>query len=550
MRVSNVRDKLNAIFASAVRVGTFFALSICLALSLTFVVAHWGIRPLFVLQVKGYFPLLLLSIAVAAFVIWKLGINYSRLTISDKFLWWSIRASTSVVALCGLLLILVGNGRFQYQSDSKIILTLVSAETTKSDYLAAFPFQSSLVYLLRVLAHLFGNGNLLPFYFLNLVALVVSVYFLQKITLNLSSSNQATLFTSLFCLLFSPLVMYVPMVYGDLIGISLEILSLYFATNYIKLKKKRTLFFMFISLVGMLWMKSSLLLVVVGLVIFGIFQFLKRGKFELLLLGLLVLLSFELINSSFVARFDSENQIVRTQKVPALTWLAMGLQSGTYSSRQNNIDDVTSEKSLDDVKLVPGAWNGFTGAFSDAGAVSKEMDVFVAQNYASSALAKSIKTFVKHPYFAVRFFALKLAYQWGDSSFWANNVGENDKAVIGPYVYLPLTGRATDFMFKTFGMAWVLRVGIDKVLSVIIYLFALVGLILEIRQKRMQQTEMDELKLLLHLLFLGGFIFYAFWESGGRMALPFYLLLFPLSSIGLHEFFEMCQRKRRLGRQK
>ena len=127
------------------------------------------------------------------------------------------------------------------------------------------------------------------------------------------------------------------------------------------------------------------------------------------------------------------------------------------------------------------------------------------------------------------FFIKKIRNEWTDPWFSA--------AVMTIYLSaksLPITVSFSDFLSGP----WMLNIQNFLIaFDEIIYLLALVSMIdMMLKLRRLERIEVKQW--LLPVYFLGGFVFYLFWEAKPRYCFPYFVCLFPLAAYASNRIAE------------
>ena len=82
------------------------------------------------------------------------------------------------------------------------------------------------------------------------------------------------------------------------------------------------------------------------------------------------------------------------------------------------------------------------------------------------------------------------------------------------------------------GKAYKLEESVLNIFQVIVFIFAGFGMIKIFKSGKIEF-------ILLPMIFLGGFVFHAFWETKAIYVLQYYYLLLPFAAYGIYEFFDI-----------
>lgn len=179
----------------------------------------------------------------------------------------------------------------------------------------------------------------------------------------------------------------------------------------------------------------------------------------------------------------------KSEGVPFEAWIAMGLQDGGRGA---------------------GNYNGYNlEVYLNNGYDSQR-----AREEARENIKESLHKFADAPGYAWDFFARKTAGQWNTPNCWAVVNGMEKESGLSWMINSMQAGRGKTFSdyFLNLFQTWIL-------LGTVCYL--------------LMEKNKSELEWIFLLVFLSGFLFHTFWESGARYAFPYYLMIIPYGVIGL-----------------
>ena len=163
-----------------------------------------------------------------------------------------------------------------------------------------------------------------------------------------------------------------------------------------------------------------------------------------------------------------------------------------------------------DGEIGPGWWNSYiTNSYYDCGG-----DIVKHAQVCKESIINSFSGFISNPTSGINFFAEKILTTWTNPTFQCYGTVRN-----GSYVETPLWVQVL-LSYKGQHLA-------SKYLNVLSFL-VFFGALLYILNRKNE----DNATLILPMTFIGGFVFYIFWETKARYALMFFVVLIPLAARG------------------
>lgn len=363
------------------------------------------------------------------------------------------------------------------------------------EYFFRYPNQLGLLLLSYLFSFVFGSQNYLAFQLFNAAGLVLLLRELSELCACFRFRRAVQLFVVLEGLLFFPLILYCSYVYGTILGLAAVLFAVRLECRFFQKGNVGDALLCAGSMMLALLLKSNFQIFFVGMLLASLVESCRTGNLRVLLCpGLLIL---ALLISGALPRvfFEHLTGAALNQPMSAWGWIAMGLTESGWTG--------------------PGAWTGLGYRLYEAAGFQTE----------AHALLSKERVFARLAYFwankgdAFRFFTLKLAYEWNEpsfQSFWS-------VAVVSPAGTPPawvgfLTGwKGSDLCCRYLNVLQTIH---------------LVGTCFYVILFQKEHNGPEILRLLLPLIFVGGFIFYLFWESGPRYTIIFYVLLFPFAAAG------------------
>ena len=374
----------------------------------------------------------------------------------------------------------------------------------RGGYLFVYPYQLGLISLLQLLYRFFGKSQYVVLQVINVGAVLVSQYFLYKIT-DISFKNKKVNNT-LLLLLFGclPLIMYVVFVYGTLVSLCLGLAAIWAELKYFEDGRYRYFLVAVLAICLAVLIKSNSLIILVAMVIMLFMNIVKEKKPAKFLLVILLILAVVLSGDILNAIYENRSGIIISKGAPSVAWVAMGLKDGPRA---------------------PGWYNAY--------ALPKKKDDYSTKEVtelAQASIKKSVAGFVENPSYAISFFGQKFASQWNDPSYqsiWVGSVmlrsGELSK--IGNSLYNNDNGRVYNSLLSFM-----------KLYQSLIFISAFGFILLSWRKIKYHQ-------LFLVLVVIGGFLFHMAWEAKGEYIMPYFVMLIPLAAVGVVYALDYINKK-------
>lgn len=371
-------------------------------------------------------------------------------------------------------------------------------------YINVYPNQVGIVYIFYWLFKIFPFGYK-TVGVLNAISLGVIVWGMNGIgRLFLKKNNAYSV--GIITMLFFPLSCYVTFIYGNLIGMALSTVSIYFSWRYFEDRKKSQIFIAIVTSALAVLVKENFLIPMIGICIFILLDIvIKRNKKSILWLFAILAVTFGVSN---IVEMHMEN--ITDQKiesgVPTLAWVAMGMQGGY---------------------MAPGWHNQYNEDVYRA----NNCDTELTNEVVKKDIANRVKEFVNNPGKCVKFFFKKTISQWNNPTFegyWINDLslrtseGHKIKKISG--VLASIAGEPGNKM-----LTWYSNI-FQSMIWIGICLWIVLG-----------RREVHTNQLLLATIFVGGFIFHLIWEAKCQYVLPYFVLLFPYACKGFSLFLDQIE---------
>ncbi len=339
--------------------------------------------------------------------------------------------------------------------------------------------QAGIVMILYYLSFIFGDNNYQVFQLLNVFALLLSYYSICEISEISFSNDELKKWTLILLMLFVPLTWYIVFVYGNLFGLGFSLYAVLCGYRYFEDRKIKDIVLSFVGITLSMMFKSNYSITFVAMVFFVIFDIILNKNFKTIILLILLIPAY--FASSMIAAYMIEKKtgIELGKGIPMTAYIEMGLQDSPDAPGWFNSYN----------------WNVYTNNGSDSEKASEQVKI---------DLQNTITYYIENPDVFIDFIYRKTVSQWCNPDFQ------------GTWLT-----RHSDFYFHND-----LYYALVNILQAIILLGTLAYIYFTGRHMPLH-------RLLLPMIFIGGFIFHLFWEAKGQYTITYFVLLIPYCAKGL-----------------
>lgn len=183
----------------------------------------------------------------------------------------------------------------------------------KSEYLAKYPGQRSLVTMYILIMKLVNSTDYVWLYLANILANVLSIFALYLILKKLSEkyATNKVLFTIL-TLTFIPMILLCNFIYGDIIGLALILFSVYFIMEYTK--KNNKIFGIISAILASIAMmfRMNYIIFVIAMIIYLVLNFKKENIFRqimyIIIFIAIILIPYKLVGAYVTERLNLDKE--------------------------------------------------------------------------------------------------------------------------------------------------------------------------------------------------------------------------------------------------
>lgn len=453
----------------------------------------------------------LILIVIATFIIYIISKIFAK--IKPKYV---LIGAIAIYALISISWILFSKAplRADQQIVENVARNLIQGnfiDFNKGMYMGYHPLQISIVVFIEAIYRIAGNfANPIIIKFLNVIFQIIAFIYIYKITglLFKSETVQKTVIVLLLgCFVF---MLWTTLVYGNILGLMLGIIAIYYTLKYLEEKKFKYLIFMSIAIILSVIIKSNYQIYMIGIIITLLLELFKKIDIKIVVTVIAILGIFIISNKVIIKLMEQRLGNEINGGIPMISYIDMGLAkpfdraSGWYNAKVD-VEKIYREN---------------------------EFDTKRASESSKESLKNRLIEMAKEPKETLIFFADKTASTWIEptyQSIWINEPAEmvtenpeyytNNKILISIY-----QGKLNKILVKYL-----------DIFQIIIYSFSTIYIIMNF--KKITNKEVCML-----IIFFGGVLFHIMWETKSLYAIPYYILLFPYCAKGLEEIFTKVEK--------
>lgn len=371
-------------------------------------------------------------------------------------------------------------------------------------YITHYPYQSGvLLYMMPMMMFTGASMDMLVMRLISAIIIIpISGILIGMIAREIAvktryNGNAAFNMTMIMLTLYSPFAMSSYKIYGNILDLPFLFLGI---LMIIKLTDEnmnthafiRSAMILFISVFGMLWFKTNMMITVIAMIIILILGLLKHRKRNLILIPIIIIAAIlgSIIPVNIMQSFTDAD--LKNSRQPAMSWIAMG----------TDYNPLTATPGFYQEDYLDGAWN-------DDWTPNK------ASETARRLFNEHVNRLNENNWW-IQMLARKTLYSWSEPSF----------AVFGRSL-IQASGTRQDKVFTSFmndnkTMFMLYWDGLQMLVMVLacIMLFQFI-----------RMHECNETIVLPAMILIGGFLFHYLWETQPEYAYTYFLLMFPYAGI-------------------
>lgn len=376
----------------------------------------------------------------------------------------------------------------------------------QGEYLAGYPYQTGMVLLIFSLFKIFHTTNYIVVEFFNIIFTVLMLVSLYQITKLVFKSEKVNKMFLILCFGLFECIIFNTYIYGNVIALGLSTFALWMTILY--LEKKHCFKYLILAAFAIgaaIVFRKNQQVYLIGIVLILLMHCIRTKKIKSLIGAIVIVVVSWLLPKSVLTIVEWKTGKPIEDGIPMISFFYMGMQK-------------------EETVRASGWYTGDTVA------------IYKRNNYDSKKAAEEsvllikerIHYFATHLDKAYEFYQDKLFSTWIEPTFqaiWISKPSEEyefvkpfiqDKTLLHSFY----DGTLQDILIRYFDIN-----------HIIIYVST--GIYLIRRRK-----EINESKLLLIIIFLGGFAFHLIWETKSIYVFTYYVLLLPIAAASLKEVME------------
>lgn len=346
-------------------------------------------------------------------------------------------------------------------------------------YIGKCTNQAGIVIILYYLSFIFGENNYIAIQFLNIFGLILSNYCICKIAMISFHDDKIQKWVMILLFAYMPLNWYVTFVYGNIFGHAFSMLAILEGYQFFEHRTLKSFIIAFISIIVAMMLKMNYMIVFIAMIFFILFDIILNKRYKTILLLICFIPTILIANDLPKTFIENKTGILLDQGVPMLAYIEMGIQPS---------------------ETKPGWFNGYNwNVYTDNNCDSKLANEQVKQD-----LKNTVIDYIKDPISFIRFMAKKMISQWCDADFQGTWIIRNSELNIPKDIYYEIFNVFESIVF----------------LGTLAYIYY-------------AGRHMPLHRLLLPMIFIGGFVFHMMWEAKGQYTITYFVLLIPYCVKGI-----------------
>ena len=297
--------------------------------------------------------------------------------------------------------------------------------------------------------------------------------------------------------------------YGNIIGLTLALLAILFTLLYLKNNKKIYLLFSGIFIGLSILIKSNYNIFLCGIIIILILDIIEKFNLKKFLIIPLFLIGILIINFGY-KQLLKINNLNLPDGVPMITFVYMGMAEPT--------------------DLSPGWYTGDTVKLYTENIYNNEK----TSEKTIELIKQRLQYFLDNPQYSFEFYSTKLASTWLNPTFqtiWCSLPGTRYRWYPEYAEYL---GYHETALSMVGGNLYKIEENCFNIYQIIIFTFAAIGLFHTSKNLNLK-------KVLLPIIFIGGFLFHLIWETKAIYVIQYYYLILPYTALGIYLLSEKLE---------
>lgn len=354
------------------------------------------------------------------------------------------------------------------------------------------PHQIGLIFFEFLTGLIFRKYNFIGLQLLNILALLVTVFAIYKITRIMFKNRETSIGTIFALILFAPLSFYVTFIYGNLYGLALSTVAIWFLLKYLENKETKNILISAICIELAIILKSNYMIIMLAMICLLILYIIKEKRLKTFIPIVILILAYIIGNFGINVTTRLVTGKEKNEGIPMKAYVAMGLQEG---------------------KRAPGWYNRYNRKVYKESKNNYEK----AEKKINKNIKKSLDKFKQYPDYTRQFFYYKTVSQWNNPTFQSLWINKSRKSNIEKNALVKsIIGEGKVNKILTYYM---------NIVQSLVLFGATAYMILDFKNIKSKQ-------LIFIIAFIGGFLFHIIWEAKCQYTMIYFVLLIPYSVRG------------------
>ena len=374
-----------------------------------------------------------------------------------------------------------------------------------SQYLFLYPYQIGIVSFFSLLYKIFGYNFMVAEY-ANVIFSVINTVLLYIISQKIFKEEKFEKILIILLDLFSIYWMFFNVhVYGNIVGLTFALFAILFTVKYLDSYKFYNLIITGISITIAILLKTNYCIFLIGILLVLVLDIIQKWNLKFLAFIPIILICYFVINIGYNFYIEKKFNVNIPDGVPMISFIYMGLTDSDFA---------------------PGWYN------------SKTLDIYYDNNCNTQKTATASKElinerltyFFNNPSESFNFFSQKIGSTWLNPTFQTVFYCIPGIRYIYNQDYATYINYHQTILSIVVGPLYSFIENVFNIYQMMVFITAGIGLFILNKFKKL-----DSKKLLLPIIFFGGFLFHLIWETKAIYVIQYYFILLPYASYGIRQ---------------